>query len=213
MIIFYYLGIKVTFCRSQILDSLQMLLLSCLADQYESDMSKSVCELFKNHLDRFSRICEQMVRQILLKDHFAGGLNLKWTQDFKSASVYYDYCRKILLLLLDACSHILMRVSLYIFCLSLPTPSGFPAVCVDYSPSRPVAGGGDARGSLSRDSSLIFQQHVKSGSPASSDLPCKGRSGNQVTLHSKDAEGHAGDENAISLCLCLYLETRHRQEM
>ncbi len=82
---------------------------------------------------------------------------------------------------------------------------------VDYSPSRPVAADGDARGSLSRDSSLIFQQHVKSGSPASSDLPCEGRSGNQVTLHSKDAEGHAGDENAISLCL--YLETRHRQEM
>ncbi len=97
--------------------------------------------------------------------------------------------------------------SLYIFCLSLWISH---CLCASLS-SRPVAGGGDARGSLSRDSSLIFQQHVKSGSPASSDLPCEGRSGNQVTQHSKDAEGHAGDENTISLSMCLYLETRHRQ--
>lgn len=152
-----------------------------------------------------------MVQHILLKDNFAGGLNLNWTQVFKSASVHYDYLRKILLLLLDACSLILMPVSLYIF-LPLPPLSIWISRCyVDYSPSRPVAGGGDARGSLSRASSLIFQQHVKSVSPASSDLPCEGRSGNQVTLPSKDTEGHAGAENAISLCL--YLETRHRQEM
>lgn len=61
-----------------------------------------------------------------------------------------------------------------------------------------MAGGGDAQGFLSRDSSLIFQQHVKSESPASSDLSCEGRSGNQVTQHSKDTEGHAGEENTIS---------------
>ncbi|CAM4530559.1 unnamed protein product [Leuciscus chuanchicus] len=50
----------------------------------------------------------------------------------------------------------------------------------------------------SSDTSSIFQQHVKSGSPASSALPCEGQSGNQVTQHSKDTEGHAGDENTIS---------------
>lgn len=109
-----------------------------------------------------------MVQLILLKDHLTGILNLKWTQVLKSAYFYHDCHRKILLLLLYARSRILICVSLYIFSISLPTPLGFPTVCVDYSPSRPVAGGGDARGSLSRDSSLIFQQHVKSGSLASS---------------------------------------------
>lgn len=198
MIIFCYLGIKVTWITS---NAFTILFGRSVPNKSLWVIRESLGQIQSNlwtngSADSFKR-------------SFRRGLNLKWTQVFKSASVYYDYRRKILLLLL-LFSHSHACQSLY----SLPLPSHSiwisHCLCALFS-SRPVAGGGNAWGSLSRDSSLIFQQHVKSGSPASSDLPCEGQSGNQVTQHSKDAEGHAGDENAISLSMCLYLETRHRK--
>jgi len=78
-------------------------------------------------------------------------------------------------------------------CVCLPLPTSCFSTISEHYTLRPVVSKQE-----SRDKSSIFQQHVKSGSPASSALPCEGQSGNQVTQHSKDTEGHAGDENTIS---------------